>query len=81
MVAGGVDPRLLGLFGSTDPSDDSAISAVVLYKKNIERAASGPDEVAEEIRLAVLQEATEIFEISDVELEALVSEVIKTPAT
>jgi predicted Zn-dependent protease with MMP-like domain/predicted Zn-dependent protease len=72
LVADGIDPRSLGLFqGSPMPEQGSAAPAVtniLLFKTNLERAANDLDELAEEIRITVLHETAHYFGLDEDDL-------------
>lgn len=74
-VADGLDPRLLGLFqGTPMPEGSSAVPSVtniVLYRTNLERAASDLDQLAEEVRITVLHETAHYFGLDEDDLEKL----------
>ncbi|MDB4964156.1 MAG: hypothetical protein JWP01_4155 [Myxococcales bacterium] len=75
LVADGFDPRALGLFqGNAMPDEGSALPAVttiLLFRKNLERAATDEDHLAEEIRITVLHETAHYFGLDEEDLEKL----------
>ena len=75
LVADGLDPRLLGLFqGTPMPDDGSAVPAVtniLLFRRNLERASADEDQLAEEIRITVLHETAHYFGLDEDDLAAL----------
>ncbi len=77
LIADGTDPRLLGLFSGTPMPQKStegqplAIDTVHLFQRNIERAAEGPEHLADEIRITVLHETAHFFGLTEDDLERL----------
>jgi len=75
LVAEGWDPRLLGFFQGTPMPEDGAlaptVTSILLFKKNLERAAIDAEHLAEEIRITVLHETAHYFGLDDDDLEAL----------
>jgi predicted Zn-dependent protease with MMP-like domain/Tfp pilus assembly protein PilF len=77
-VDAGLDPRALGLFTGT-PHGDSAtglggqpgLTQILLFRRNLERAAADEDELREEIRTTLLHETGHFFGLSDAALEEL----------
>ena len=74
-IADGLDPRLLGLFQGTPMSDDAsavpAITNILLFRKNLERASMDEDQLADEIRVTVLHETAHYFGLDEDDLVAL----------
>jgi predicted Zn-dependent protease with MMP-like domain len=75
LVDDGFDPRALGLFqGNAMPDEAAALPAVttiLLFRKNLERAATDEDHLAEEIRITVLHETAHYFGLDEEDLEKL----------
>ena len=73
-VASGLDPRLLGMFAGTPYSDESMMGSqpqltqILLFRKNLERAAQSADDLAEEIRITLLHETGHFFGMSEEDL-------------
>jgi predicted Zn-dependent protease with MMP-like domain len=77
-VDGGLDPRALGLFtgtahgdGATGLGGQPGLTQIVLFRRNLERAAHDEDELREEIRTTLLHETGHFFGLDDGALEAL----------
>jgi predicted Zn-dependent protease with MMP-like domain len=76
-VDGGLDPRLLGLFSGTPYPESSnlggqpGLTQIILFRRNLERAASGADELRDEIRTTLLHETGHFFGLDEAQLEAL----------
>jgi predicted Zn-dependent protease with MMP-like domain/Flp pilus assembly protein TadD len=77
-VASGLDPRVLGLFSGTAHADGATglggqpgLTQIVLFRRNLERAAHDEDELREEIRTTLLHETGHFFGLDDAALEAL----------
>ena len=72
-----LSPGLLGLFHGTPLGErsvanaaDHATARVVLFKKNLERAARSRDELAEQVRITVLHELGHLVGLDEEDLEA-----------
>ncbi len=77
-VATGLDPRLLGLFsgtphgeGATALGGQPGLTQIVLFRRNLERAARDEDELREEIRTTLLHETGHFFGLDDAALEEM----------
>jgi predicted Zn-dependent protease with MMP-like domain/predicted Zn-dependent protease len=77
-VDGGLDPRALGLFSGTPHGDGGTglggqpgLTQILLFRRNLERAAADEDELREEIRTTLLHETGHFFGLSDAALEEL----------
>jgi predicted Zn-dependent protease with MMP-like domain len=77
-VEQGLDPRALGGFSGTPHPEagtglggQPGLTQIVLFRRNLERAADEPDELREEVRLTLLHEAGHFFGLSDRELEEM----------
>ncbi|HXJ23714.1 MAG TPA: metallopeptidase family protein [Polyangia bacterium] len=77
-VEAGLDPRALGLFSGTAHPDAATslggqpgLTQIVLFRRNLERAAADADELREEVRLTLLHEAGHFFGLSERELEEM----------
>jgi predicted Zn-dependent protease with MMP-like domain len=76
-VAGGLDPRLLGMFhgaahaetGST--GDLPALTEILLFRRNIERVAVDEDDARAEVQLTLLHETGHFFGLDEAALERL----------
>ena len=74
-VAGGLDPRALGLFTGTAYPDmphvggQPGLTQIVLFRRNIERVAEDEDELREELRVTLLHETGHFFGLDEAELE------------
>jgi tetratricopeptide (TPR) repeat protein len=78
IIRQGFDPRILGFFSGVPYPEKSSVSGppphldcVLLFKRNIERAARSRQEAAEEIRITLLHETGHFFALSEEELEAM----------
>ena len=75
LVADGLDPRLLGLFQGTPMPDDGhgtpAVTNILLFKTNLERASADAEQLADEIRITVLHETAHYFGLDEQDLEAI----------
>ena len=75
LVADGLDPRLLGLFQGTPMPEDGAgapaVTNILLFKTNLERASADAQQLADEIRITVLHETAHYFGLDEEELEAI----------
>ena len=77
-VAGGLDPRALGLFSGTAYADGGTalggqpgLTQIILFRRNLERAAIDEEELRDEIRATLLHETGHFFGLDDTELESL----------
>jgi predicted Zn-dependent protease with MMP-like domain/Flp pilus assembly protein TadD len=77
-VDAGLDPRALGLFSGTPHGDGGTglggqpgLTQILLFRRNLERAAADEDELREEIRTTLLHETGHFFGLSDAALEEL----------
>ena len=77
-VASGLDPRVLGLFsgtphgeGGTALGGQPGLTQIVLFRRNLERAARDEDELREEIRTTLLHETGHFFGLDDGALEEM----------
>jgi predicted Zn-dependent protease with MMP-like domain len=77
-VATGLDPRVLGLFsgtphgeGGTALGGQPGLTQIVLFRRNLERAARDEDELREEIRTTLLHETGHFFGLDDRALEEI----------
>ncbi len=74
-VAGGLDPRALGLFTGTAYPDmphvggQPGLTQIVLFRRNIERVAEDEDELREELRVTLLHETGHFFGLDEAALE------------
>jgi predicted Zn-dependent protease with MMP-like domain/Flp pilus assembly protein TadD len=74
-VETGLDPRLMGLFsGGALPEGTSVgggprLSQIVLFRRNLERAAPEDDELRDEIRTTLLHETGHFFGMTEEDLE------------
>ena len=70
----GLDPRLLGLFAGSPYPDVSAmggqpqLTQILLFRKNLERAAHSAEELGEQIRITLLHETGHFFGMSEEDL-------------
>ena len=70
----GLDPRLLGMFAGSPYADGSAmggqpeLTQILLFRKNLERAAHRAEELSEQIRITLLHETGHFFGISEEDL-------------
>jgi predicted Zn-dependent protease with MMP-like domain len=74
LVAGGLDPRALGVFDGATMAEGDAVGAVThirLFKTNLERGAVDLDHLAEEIRITVLHETAHYFGLEEDDLTKL----------
>ena len=75
LVADGLDPRLLGLFQGTPMPDDGngvpAVTNILLFKTNLERASADAEQLADEIRITVIHETAHYFGFDEADLEAI----------
>src|SRR3954447_25627098 len=77
-VATGLDPRVLGLFsgtahgeGGTALGGQPGLTEIVLFRRNLERAARDADELCEEIRTTLLHETGHFFGLDEAALEEM----------
>ncbi|MES1205198.1 MAG: metallopeptidase family protein [Pseudomonadota bacterium] len=76
-VAEGLDPRLLGMFSGTPHAqsggvlEPAALTEILLFRLNIERAASDEETLREEVRTTLLHEAGHFFGLDEAQLAAL----------
>jgi predicted Zn-dependent protease with MMP-like domain/predicted Zn-dependent protease len=76
-VAGGLDPRAVGLFSGTSHADpvhlggQPGLTQIVLFRRNLERIAASEDELREEIRVTLLHETGHFFGLDDAALEEM----------
>ncbi|HEY0708655.1 MAG TPA: metallopeptidase family protein, partial [Polyangia bacterium] len=76
-VETGLDPRLVGLFSGGALPDSSSVggtpqlSRIVLFKRNLERAAPDDLELRDEIRTTLLHETGHFFGMSEEDLEGV----------
>jgi predicted Zn-dependent protease with MMP-like domain len=77
-VATGLDPRVLGLFSGTAHGDGATalggqpgLTQIVLFRRNLERAARDEAELREEIRTTLLHETGHFFGLDDAALEEM----------
>jgi predicted Zn-dependent protease with MMP-like domain len=75
LIAEGVDPRSLGLFQGTAMPDAGgaapAVTNILLFKTNLERAAEDLDHLADEVRITVLHETAHYFGLDEEDLVQL----------
>jgi tetratricopeptide (TPR) repeat protein len=78
IIRQGFDPRILGFFSGVPYPEKTSISgppphldAVLLFKRNIERAARSREETLHEIEITLLHETGHFFALSEEELEAM----------
>jgi len=70
----GMDPRLLGMFAGSAYADASVmggqpqLTQILLFRKNLERAAHDAEELAEQIRITLLHETGHFFGMSEEDL-------------
>jgi len=73
-VEAGLDPRLLGMFAGSPYSDASVmggqpeLTQILLFRKNLERAAHSAEELCEQIRITLLHETGHFFGMSEEDL-------------
>jgi predicted Zn-dependent protease with MMP-like domain len=77
-VTKGLDPRVLGLFsgtphggGATGLGGQPGLTQIVLFRRNLERAARDEDELREEIRTTLLHETGHFFGLDEAALDEL----------
>jgi tetratricopeptide (TPR) repeat protein len=78
IIRQGFDPRILGFFSGIPYPEKTSVSGppphldcILLFKRNIERAARSRDETLEEVRITLLHETGHFFALSEEELEAM----------
>jgi predicted Zn-dependent protease with MMP-like domain len=78
LVQDGFDPRILGFFAGVPYPEKGNISGtpphldcILLFQRNIERAARSREETLEEINITLLHETGHFFALSEDELEAM----------
>jgi predicted Zn-dependent protease with MMP-like domain len=70
----GLDPRLLGMFAGSPYSEESVmggqpqLTQILLFRKNLERAAHSAEELGAEIRITLLHETGHFFGMSEEDL-------------
>lgn len=73
----GLDPRVLGLFTGTPYPDiphmggQPDLTQIVLFRRNLERAAGSEDELRHEIRMTLLHETGHFFGMDEADLEGV----------
>jgi predicted Zn-dependent protease with MMP-like domain/Flp pilus assembly protein TadD len=73
----GLDPRLLGLFAGTSLPETSSLGGashltqILLFRKNLERMATGVEELRVEIRTTLIHETGHFFGMSEEDLAAV----------
>ena len=76
-VEAGLDPRMLGLFNGTPYPETSnvggqpGLTQIVLFRRNLERAAASEEDLREEIRTTLLHETGHFFGMDEAELEGV----------
>ena len=77
-VSTGLDPRVLGLFSGTAHGDGATglggqpgLTQIILFRRNLERAARDEAELREEIRTTLLHETGHFFGLDDAALEEI----------
>jgi predicted Zn-dependent protease with MMP-like domain len=74
-VETGLDPRLMGLFSGSALPDVSSVGGgphltqIILFRRNLERAAPDDDELRDEIRTTLLHETGHFFGMSEEDLD------------
>ena len=74
-VETGLDPRLMGLFSGTALPEVSSVGGgpqlaqIILFRRNLERAAPDDEELREEIRTTLLHETGHFFGMSEEDLD------------
>jgi predicted Zn-dependent protease with MMP-like domain len=74
-VEGGLDPRVLGLFSGTPHPESSnlggqpGLTQIVLFRRNLERAAPNEEALRDEIRTTLLHETGHFFGMDEEALE------------
>jgi predicted Zn-dependent protease with MMP-like domain/Tfp pilus assembly protein PilF len=76
-IEDGLDPRVLGLFSGTSYDEGShlggqpGLSQIILFRRNLERAADGEEDLREEIRTTLLHETGHFFGMDEADLESV----------
>ncbi|HVR61743.1 MAG TPA: metallopeptidase family protein [Polyangia bacterium] len=76
-VDSGLDPRVLGLFAGTPHPEmphvggQPDLTQIVLFRRNLERAAGSEDELRREIRTTLLHETGHFFGMDEADLEGV----------
>jgi predicted Zn-dependent protease with MMP-like domain len=76
-VDAGLDPRMLGLFSGMPYPETSNIGGqpgltqILLFRRNLERAAASEDELRDEIRTTLLHETGHFFGMDEADLEGV----------
>ena len=76
-VATGLDPRLLGLFSGTPHAEAGGVmghaqlTEILLFRRNLERAAPDEETLREEVRVTLLHEAGHFFGLDEAALTRL----------
>jgi predicted Zn-dependent protease with MMP-like domain/predicted Zn-dependent protease len=77
-VSTGLDPRVLGLFSGTAHGEagtglggQPGLTQIILFRRNLERAARDEEELREEIRTTLLHETGHFFGLDDAALEEI----------
>lgn len=74
-ITDGLDPRLLGLFQGTPMPEGGdlapTVTHILLFRKNLERASTDLDQLAEEVRITVLHETAHYFGLDEDDLERI----------
>jgi len=75
LVAEGFDPRSLGLFQGVPMPEDGhgtpSVTNILLFKRNLEHAATDEEHLAEEIRITILHETAHYFGLDEDDLVKL----------
>ena len=76
-VENGLDPRMLGLFSGTPYSEGShlggqpGLTQIILFRRNLERAAATEEDLRDEIRTTLLHETGHFFGMDEADLEGV----------
>ena len=76
-IESGLDPRVLGLFSGTPHSEGThlggqpGLTQIILFRRNLERAAANEEDLREEIRVTLLHETGHFFGLEEAELEGM----------
>jgi predicted Zn-dependent protease with MMP-like domain len=76
-VDAGLDPRMLGLFNGTPHSEGShlggqpGLTQIILFRRNLERAAATEEDLRDEIRTTLLHETGHFFGMDEADLEGV----------
>lgn len=76
-VESGLDPRVLGLFNGTPHSEGAhlggqpGLTQIILFRRNLERAAANEEDLREEIRVTLLHETGHFFGMDETDLEGV----------